>query len=513
LTLLDFYGTRLGMEDVLSLSARDMRSLIGRKAISPVELFDACVARIESLDAKLNAVVARDFERGRAEAVRAEEAVMKGRPLGMLHGLPVGIKDLTDTEGLTTTYGSLVYEDNMPAKDDPLVERIRAAGGIVIGKTNTPEFGAGANTVNRVYGATVNPFDPMLSCAGSSGGSAAALATDMMPLATGSDLGGSLRTPASFCGIVGHRPSPGAVPGETRRHGWSPLSLEGPMARSAADAALLLAAMTGNSALDPLSRDLPPGMFLDLPEIDLTKLRVAFSADLGGLPVSGEVRQAFRDKAGRLAPLFASAEWIDPELSDVHDTFETLRAIGFADTLADHVAKHRKLAGPNVIANVELAKHVTIADIARAYERQTTILRGFQSFFAGIDLLICPAASALPFPVEQLFVAEIDGEELDTYITWCSIAYAITLTAHPATVIPCGLGPSGMPFGLQIVGRWHDDAGTLAAAAALEGALAGMAGLSRPIPDLDDLRRAPSAAGTIPAVLEAHARRPAFSII
>jgi Asp-tRNA(Asn)/Glu-tRNA(Gln) amidotransferase A subunit family amidase len=492
--------------DLLSNTARELRSLIGSKAISPVELFDASVARIENLDPKLNAVVARDFQRGRKAAQHAEDAVMKGEPLGPLHGLPVGVKDLTETGGLTTTFGSLVHKDHVPAKDDPIVAKIRAAGGIIIGKTNTPEFGAGANTVNRVYGATVNPFDPELSCAGSSGGSAVALATGMMPLATGSDLGGSLRTPASFCGVVGHRPSPGSVTHDTRRHGWSPHFVEGPMARTASDAALLMAAMVGTSAKDPLSLDLDPEPFLNLAEVDLSKLRVAFSADLGCVPVSKDVQDAFRTKAAKMAPLFGSAEWIDPNIEGVNFTFETLRAVGFADTLTDYIAKNRELAGPNVIANTELAKRVSVADVARAHAQQTQIVRDFQTFFANIDLLICPAASAVPFPVEQLFVSHINGEKLDTYITWCAIASAITLTTHPATVIPAGLGPTGMPFGLQIVGRYRDDAGTLAAASALEVALAADPELARPLPDLAALKSRASSAGTIPPVLTAHTK-------
>jgi len=492
------------MNDMLSLPARTLRSLIGSKALSPVELFDACRQQIERVDPKLNAVVARDFERARQAARTAEDAVMTGEPLGLLHGLPIGIKDLTETGGLTTTFGSLVHKDHVPAHDDPIVAKIRAAGGIVIGKTNTPEFGAGANTVNRVYGATVNPFDPKLSCAGSSGGSAVALAADMMPLATGSDLGGSLRTPASFCGVVGHRPSPGTVPHDTRKHGWSPLFLEGPMARNAADAALLLAAMTGTSALDPLSRDLSPETFLNLPQVDLSGLRVAFSSDLGCVPVSADVRAAFREKAGKIAHLFASAEWIDPDIQDIHSTFETLRAVGFADSLTDYIFRHRDQAGPNVIANTELAKRISVADVARAQAKHTEIVRTFQSYFANVDLLICPAASAVPFPVEQLFVSHIDGVKLDTYITWCAIASAITLTTHPATVIPAGLGPTDLPFGLQIVGRYRDDAGTLAAASALEGVFAGLPDLARPRPDLARLLAAESAAGTIPPVLEQH---------
>lgn len=501
------------MAQLSELSARALRTMIGRKEISPVEIFDACCRQIEHYDPSLNAVVARDFSRGRQAALRAEKAVMSGEALGALHGLPFGVKDLVPTAGLTTTYGSLVHKDNVPDDDEPMVARIRAAGGIVIGKTNTPEFGAGANTVNRVYGATVNPFDPRMSCAGSSGGSAVALATGMMPLATGSDLGGSLRTPASFCGVVGHRPSPGAVSYEARRHGFSPLFVEGPMARNVPDAALLMSAMVGRNDRDPLSLDLDGADFAGLVAGDVSTLRVAFSADLGCVPVEKAVREAFRAKAERMAPFFKSAEWIDPDFGEVHHTFEALRAIGFADTLADYVARHRDLAGPNVIANTELAARISLADAARAQAAQTEIIRRFQRLFDEVDVLICPAASALPFPVEQLFVGEIDGVKLDTYITWCAIAYAITLATNPATAIPCGLGPTGLPFGVQVVGRYRDDLGTLRAAAGIEAAFATDPELARPVPDLDRLLNAPSAAGLVPPILTAHAGRKAVEPI
>jgi amidase len=497
----------MGVRDLVNRSARELRALIGRKAISPVELFEACRDRIECVDPKINALVARDFDRARRAAEDAEAAVLRGDRLGLLHGLPVAIKDLTETEGIRTTFGSLLYKNNVPKRDELLVARLRKAGAIVIGKSNTPEFGAGSNTVNRVYGATVNPFDPTLSCAGSSGGTAAALATGMVPLATGSDMGGSLRTPASFCGVVGHRPSPGAVPSDRRRYGWNPLSVDGPMGRDVGDTALLMAAMVGADDRDPLAQSLRPEPFVHLAEVDLGSLRVAFSADLGCVPVSAAINRHFKDCASHLAPLFAAAEWRDPDLGDVHRTFETLRAVAFAEIYGDYVAEHRKLAGPNVIANAELAKTVSLRDVGRASAEQTALFRRFQTFFEDFDLLICPSASVVPFPVEDTYVAEIDGEAMASYITWIAITYAITLTSHPATTVPCGLGPTGMPFGLQIVGRNRDDAGTLAAASALEAALAADPEYRRPVPNIDALS-APGArtlAGRVPAALEAHA--------
>ena len=495
------------MQNILEMTACEMAMRVRRRELSPVDLLDACLARIEEINPVVNAIVAIDEAGARLAAQRAEAALLGGETLGPLHGLPVAIKDLNPTRGLRTTFGSLVYRDNVPHEDDLVVSRIRQAGGIILAKSNTPEFGAGANTINRVYGATVNPFAPDLSAAGSSGGSAVALATGMVPLASGSDMGGSLRTPASFSGVVGHRPSAGAVPSSTRRNAWSPLSTDGPMGRTVADTALQMAAMVGASSKDPLSFDQSPAPFLDLKPIDLGDLRVAFSSDLGGVPVACEVRTHFDKIAEGLAPLFKRAERRDPELGDVHRIFETLRGADYADAFGGFVEEHRGEAGPNVIRNVDSARLLTTLDIARANADQSALVRGFQSFFDDVDLLICPAASVVPFPVEEVFVAAIDGETLPSYVTWIAITYALTLTTHPATVIPCGLGPTGLPFGIQIVGRWRDDAGTLAAAAALERELSRHPLLRRPVPNLGWLATTggTSWAGRVPAALEQHA--------
>ncbi len=489
------------MSEVVDRSALDLQAMIRRHALSPVELFDACVARIDAVNPAVNAMVALDLDRGREEARRAEAAVMRGAPLGPLHGLPVAVKDLSLTAGLRTTFGSLAYADHVPAADELMVARIRAAGGIIIGKTNTPEFGSGANTVNYVYGATVNPFAPTLSCAGSSGGSAVALATGMVPLATGSDLGGSLRTPASFCGVVGHRPSPGTVPTDQARDGWSPLAVDGPMGRTVGDAALLLSAMVGPTDLDPIARDLSGEAFAPLAAVDLRRLRVAFSEDLGCLPIDPGVRASFRAAAERIAPLFAAVEWRAPDFGPVHETFEDLRAVAYAHAFGDYVRDMGDLAGPNVRANVRLAEDLSVARIGRAHALQTELFRRVGRFFRDVDLLICPAAPVVPFPVGTVYPAEIDGVAMDTYIRWVALSYAITLTTHPATVIPCGRGPTGLPFGIQLVGRHRDDAGTLAIAAALEARLAGDPVLARPRPDVAVLAagRLETLAGTIPS--------------
>jgi amidase len=476
------------MSDVVEKSAREIRTLIGTKAVSPVEVFDAFATRIDNVNPAVNAIVAMDLDRGQEEARAAEQAVMRGGPLGQLHGLPVGVNDVQSTAGLKTTFGSLVHKDNVPVNDDLLMARIRKAGGIIIGKTNTPEFGAGANTINRVYGATVNPFATTLSASGSSGGSAAALATDMIPLATGGDLGGSLRTPASFCGVVGHRPSPGTCPSDRAADGWSPLAVDGAMARNVGDVAFLLGAMTGKIAKDPISRDLSPEPFMSLPSVNLDRVRVAFSTDMGSIPIDDDIRECFQTAAQRMATLFGTTTWRHPECGDVDATFEALRAVGFGIAFEDYVREHRDVASPNLIANVEFVDTVSVADVGRAHAAQTKLFRNFQTLFEDVDILICPAAPVTPFPVDEIYVKQVGGVRMASYIQWIAINYVISLSTHPTTAIPAGLGPTGLPFGIQVVGRHLDDVGTLAIAAAMEAEFAKDPELARPRPDIAKLR-------------------------
>lgn len=467
------------------LSAYDavtLRAMIGRKEISPVELLESHLERIDEANPVLNAAVAMDTESARAAAQSAERAVLAGEPIGPLHGLVIGIKDLTATKDLATTYGSLAYKENLPTVDAGVVKRLRAAGAIILCKTNTPEFGAGAQTVNRVYGPTRNPFDTTRTCAGSSGGSAVALATDMVTLATGSDMGGSLRTPAAFCGVTGFRPTPGAIASEGRRNGWATLSVDGPMGRNVADTALLYASMTGADPRDPLSTGLDRSHFAPVGPVDVSSLRVAFSEDLGFAPVSQAIRSQFRARAEALAPLFAEVGWSEPDLTDADFAFEALRGMGFVDSFGPLVAEFGDMIGSNVRGNVALGQTLSAADVGRGYNIQTEIVRRAAAFFQDVDLLICPAASVEPFPVEQLFVEEIDGSRLESYIHWIAITYGITLTTHPALVLPFGSSPSGLPFGIQIVGPRGLDGFTLGAAAAIEAAFATNPGFCRPLP-------------------------------
>ncbi|MEO7762316.1 MAG: amidase family protein [Casimicrobiaceae bacterium] len=472
---------------LVALPAAELRRLIGIKAISPVELLDACIARIEALDPAVNAIAARAFDRARAEARAAEAAVLNGDALGRLHGLPIGIKDLQDTEGLLTTHGSPLYKDHLPANDSAQVALVRAAGAIVTAKTNVPEFGAGCNTRNPVWGATGNPFDPSLIAGGSSGGSAAALACDMLPLCTGSDTGGSLRMPASICGVVGFRPSPGLVPMNGRPLGWTPISVLGPMGRTVADARMLFAAQLGVDCRDPLSHALDPDAAAHARLADLGRLRVAWTTDFGQCPVSSEIRAVTCGRMAAMRHLFRAVDEIDFDFGDADRCFDVIRALNFLARYKDAYDHHRDQLGPNIIANYEIGAAMSLADAAWAHDEQTRMFRRFQQTFGDYDLVMSPTVPVTPFPWTQLYLAELEGRTLKNYYHWLALTYVVTLVTNPAISLPCGVDDHGMPFGLQVVGRFGGDIELLDAAAAMERAFAGISGLGRPIPDIAKL--------------------------
>jgi Asp-tRNA(Asn)/Glu-tRNA(Gln) amidotransferase A subunit family amidase len=484
------------MTEACDLTAVEARARIGRKQLSPVELLESCIARIEAVDPAVNAMVARDFAGARAQARAAEAAVMRGDALTPLHGLPVGIKDLNVTKGLRTTWGSPIFRDHVPAEDEAMVARIRAAGGIIVGKTNTPEWGAGANTRNAVYGATGNPFDPAKSAAGSSGGSAVALATGQVPLCSGSDTGGSLRNPAAFSGIVGYRPTPGLVPSETRGMGWSGLPVLGPMARTVPDVCLLLSAMVSDDGRDPLAttihrRQVRRAEDFAVPDrVDLSQLRAAFSPDLGFAPTERHIAEVFADKTGLFRRVFGRAEDAAPDCSGADEAFEVLRAVGFLAAHLERVRTRPGDVGPNVRANVEEGLRYTAADVGRASALQTQLYRRWQGFFATHDVVITPSITISPRPWSELYPAEIDGKPTRTYFHWLALAYGVTLAGHPAVSLPVGLDRHGMPFGLQIIGPRGGDHFVLSVAAALEEMLAGDPRTARPVPDIAALAKA-----------------------
>lgn len=475
--------------ELTALSAVELRARIARGDISPVEVLRACIGRIEALNPGVNAIAATDFERAMQAARKAEAQVLRGDPLPLLHGLPLGVKDLQDTEGLLTTFGNVRLRGNVPMADTALVARLRAAGAILTAKTNVPDMGAGANTRNPVWGATGNPFDPRLNAGGSSGGSAAALACDMLPLCTGSDTGGSLRIPAALCGVVGLRPSPGMVANDQRPLGWSSISVLGPMGRDVGDTALLMAASVGEHRLDPLSQSAEAAQFWPLREVDLSGLRVGFTEDFGVCAVDADVRRTFQDRLAALSPLVRTCEPVRLPLAHAHRAFDIARAESFVAALGEIYRTAPQTLGPNARANVEMAAAITLADRAQAHLEQTRIARAFQRAFDSLDLIVAPVTPVSPFPWTQLYAEEVEGRRMGSYYEWLSLTYVVTLATVPALSLPCGLDERGMPFGLQLIAPLRADAKLLAIAHAIERAFAVNPRLARPTPETQPLRQ------------------------
>ena len=478
------------MTDLCDTGASELRRLIGAKQLSPTELLSACRARIEHLDPILNAIPHRCWVRAEAEAQAAEAKIMRGELLGALHGLPVVIKDTQVSAGVRTTFGSPIYADNIPQHDERMVAVIRAAGAIVIGKSNVPEFGAGANSTNAVYGTTSNPYNADLTCGGSSGGSAVALSTSMVPLATGSDTGGSLRIPAALCGVVGMRPTPGLVPRGGRSPGWGPISVYGPIARNVDEACLMMSVIAGTDYRDPLSTNVDPATFRTPLDVDLASLRIAYSQDLGFAPVEPILRNALQKSVDELGSCFASVTQAHPPLHDADWIFDVLRASQFVAGHLKHYQENRDLLGPNLIGNLEQALTFNFEDMAKAQASHGELYRRFLSYMDDFDILLCPVTGAPAFDKGTLFPTHIEGKHVRTYFHWLAPAYGITLTAHPAISIPCGYDADGMPFGLQVVAKRGEDARLLGIAAALEKQIAMTPGLGRPTPNLTKLTAA-----------------------
>jgi amidase len=447
-------------------SASELVDMLKAEKVTPFDLLDALEERIGEVDGKVNALPTLCFDRARRHAAELMRKPVAER--GRLAGMPVPIKDLVEVAGVRTTHGSPIYANHVPAQSDILVENLEREGGIVYAKSATPEFGAGANTFNEVFGATVNPRDTSLSAAGSSGGAAVSLATGMAWLAHGSDLGGSLRNPASFCGIVGLRPSPGRVAHTRGTVVHEILSVEGPMARTVEDVGLLLDAMTGEHPADPISLPRTGVSFREAARTPRKLGRMAFSTDLGITPVDPEVAEICRRAAWRFTELGVEVEEAHPDLSEAHDCFQTLRAVGFAASHSAKLRDHRDLLKPELIWNVEKGLKLNVADVVKAEEQRAEIIRRTLAFFGRYDLLMTPATIVPPYPVEQRYVTECAGKKFETYIDWLAIAYAISLTTAPALSLPCGYTRSGMPVGLQIVARPRGEAALLSGAAQLE---------------------------------------------
>ena len=455
-----------GYDELIDLSAVSVVERLRAGAVSPHDVLDALEARIAAVDPLVNALPTLCFDRARTHA----DALMQ-RPAGergVLAGMPVPIKDLTNVAGVRTTQGSTIFADFVPTASDVLVERLEAEGAVVYAKSNTPEFGAGANTFNDVFGATLNPYDTSRSAAGSSGGAAVALATGMAWLAHGSDLGGSLRNPASFCGVVGMRPTPGRVAQSRALCVDGTLGVQGPMARTVEDLALLLDAMAGEDRRDPLSKPRPAQSFLAAARSGWRPARVAYSADLGITPVDPQVADITRRAALRLAEAGVIVEEAHPDLAEAHESFQVLRAQSFATSLGALVEKYHDRLRPELVWNIEKGLRLTLAQVMRAEHQRAAMTARAVAFFDRYDLLLCPATIVPPFPVGERYVKSCNGVRFDTYVDWLAIAYAITLVCAPALSLPCGFTRDGLPVGLQIVAAPNGDGRVLAGARLLE---------------------------------------------
>jgi amidase len=454
------------MSELIRLTATEAVSLLRRGEVQPLDLVDASIARIEAVDNTVNALPAHCFDRARDKAKTMPSTASADDGHSLL-GLPIAVKDYNDVGGVHTTYGSPIFAENIADKSDATVARLERNGAIPIAKSNVPEW-AGGHTFNPVYGTTRNPWDTRLSAGGSSGGSAAALASGSVWLATGNDFGGSLRTPASFNGVVGLRPSPGRVPRGTRLPAFDCLWVEGPMGRCVKDVALMLDAGSGHEIDDPLSFNEPGLSFLSALEDTGLPKRVAFSPDLGIVPMAREVAAICQKGAERFKELGSDVTNDYPDFTGVLDGFQTLRAVLIATMMGPILDAHRNQIAPEIIGNIERGLEITPQEIFEAERIRIELYHRMISFFETHDLLICPSASITPFPVDQRYAEEIDGKPCETYIDWFSITFALTMTSCPVVSLPCGFSAEGMPIGIQVLGKPRGEAALLRAAHRLE---------------------------------------------
>jgi amidase len=459
----------LPSDELIRLTAIEAVALLRKGEVTPLELIDAAAARIEAVEAQVNALPVRFLEGAREKARRLSQP--KDPPRGWLAGLPVAAKEYNDVAGQRTTFGSPIFADNVTPENDITVATLEANGAVFIAKSNAPEF-AGSNTFNPVYGKTRNPWNLAMTAGGSSGGAAAALASGTVWLAMGSDLGGSLRIPASYCGIVGMRPTPGRVPRGVGLPPFDTLWVEGPMARNVADLALMLDAQSVPHAKDPLSRKAPDVAFVDAVKSPRPPRRVAFSPDLGLVRVDPEVAAICREAALRFEAIGARVEEAAPDFSDAIDTFQTQRAVLIGATRGELLPAHRDRINPAIVWNIEKGLALTADEVLRAERHRAALYHRVATFFDTYDILACPTVAVPPFPVEQAYPTEIGGERLTSYIDWMFLTFVVSLTGCPAMSIPCGFTRSGLPVGLQLVARSHGEAALLSAARLLEEDLA-----------------------------------------
>ena len=462
-----FAPSALQGAELVYMPATELATRLKRKDVSAREVLSAHIAHIERVNPKVNAIVTTAFDRAMAEAARADESIARGTSLGPLHGLPIAHKDLVETEGIRTTRGSPFYRDLVPAQDAPIVRRMRAAGAITLGKTNTPEFGAGSHTFNTIFGATRNPYDTSKSCGGSSGGAAVALATGMIPIADGSDTGGSLRNPAAFCNVVGFRPSPGRVP--TGGSSWSPLSVSGPMARNVADAALLLSVQaSGNDTSSPLAIMEDGARFGAPLNRDFRGVRVAWWRGLGGIPFERDIVNTVNATRYIFEGLGCVVEEVEPSFDGIDEAFATLRHLSYHASYAALARQRPEWIKDTIHWEIREAERQTAADVARASARQARAYADAQQFFSRYEYFILPVTQVMPFDVTIAYPTSIAGTSMATYIDWMRSCWYITFLANPAISVPAGFAPSGLPVGLQIVGRHRADWSVLQLAHAFE---------------------------------------------
>ncbi len=454
------------MKDICYTSARKLAQLIRSRKLSVTEVMKAFIAQIERVNPSVNAIVTFLPEQALKKARELDRK--KAKPL--LAGLPIAFKDLVATRGIRTTMGSLVYKDQVPAEDALLVERLNAAGAITIGKTNTPEFGAGSQTFNLVFGATLNPYDLSKTSGGSSGGAAAAVASGMLPFADGSDLAASLRNPGNFCNVVGFRPSPGRVPAYPAANAWDTQPVLGPIARTVEDAAFLLSAMAGPDPRAPVSIMEPGKVFASSLSRNFRKTRIAWTRDFGGLPMDPRVVQVLEKQKKVLRDLGCIVEEACPDFSGAKEAFETLRAVSFSQRLAPLLKTHRKQLKDTVVWNIEQGLALDGARVGRAEGLRTELFQRMRRFLEKYEFLLAPVNQLPPFPASEEYPTMIAGELMGNYLDWMKSCYYITITSHPAISVPAGFTDDlkPLPVGLQIIGRYRDDFGVLQLAHAFE---------------------------------------------
>lgn len=454
--------------DLCLQPATAIARLIRQRAVSASEVLEAHLARIEKLNPLVNAIVTLDVAGARDRARAIDEALARGEDPGPLAGLPVAHKDLAETKGMRTTYGSPIFADFVPDFDALIVARLKAAGAVTIGKTNTPEFGAGSQTFNPVFGATRNPYDLSKTCGGSSGGAAVALACGMIPIADGSDLGGSLRNPAGYCNVVGFRTSPGRVPVWPDPTPYLPFAIDGPMARTVADIALVLQAIAGPDPRAPLSISEPASIFAQPLERDLRGVRVAWSPDLGGLPVDPRVSDVIAAQRVVFEQLGCIVEEATPDLNDADEIFQVMRAFRYELTLGELLDRERARMKDTVVWNIEAGRALSGPQVGRAMRLHAALLARLHEFMQRYEFIIAPVSQVPPFPVEQPYITEINGVSMRNYIEWMRSCYYISVCNTPAIAVPAGFTHDGLPVGLQIIGRPRADFSVLQLAYAYE---------------------------------------------